>query len=75
MNKPMTTIEAVTRFGCTTPDVDDCPDLLNHTCSYTCPHCKERIWFSSFVGNSGNPETAICPYCHEDTINPYPERR
>lgn len=75
MNKPMTTAEATERFGCSCPDWASSSSLLDSTCSYTCPHCRGHIWFPGFVGNTGNPTHADCPYCGKPTINPFPERR
>ena len=73
MNKPMTTAQAIERFGCNCPEEAMCSCQLNSTCSYHCEHCGGHIWYPGFTCNTGNPIQADCPYCGKETKNPYPE--
>jgi hypothetical protein len=39
------------------------------TCSVICSECCGRVWF--FGNANGSPETFVCPYCKEESLNQF----
>jgi len=71
MKTPMTTAQAIERFGDNRYTLDDNKYTLeSSTCSMLCKKCGERIWFQGSWTDASTPKTFDCPYCKTEQVGP-----
>ncbi len=46
-------------------------EIEGHTCSVSCQHCGDRIWFIGSLFDEDSPANFNCPYCDKITVNKY----
>lgn len=68
MKKPMTTAQAIDKFG------DSGSSIEGSTCSMRCKNCEERIWFRGDWWDADTPKTFQCPSCLAKQEHPYKPR-